>query len=947
MLHGLAGTPRPPRRTKTNAIGDIEGTRGAVSGQTRRIAESDIGGVRAGAMFAAGLEGDIRGFRGLLRTRARLEGDIAGLRATLGNDVPWPNGYAARRLLRLQARPWATVTIPFVVLVHATLPEWRSTLLGGRVIDDEFLDFRFELTDGTKIPHQVEYHDPFTGELVAWVRVPSWVMNQDLDLHLYYGRDDLPADEENPAAVWVDTAGRWSFPSGTDADGSNLVGTVGTGDLIGPAAAFTAGQTMVTADAAWLDGHAGRSVTWVMDPAASMVAAGVDQRIILQGDPAQPGHAGRGLLVVHDAVGFRSGAENVITVNMETDAGTVRLETAADTQKSGPQVMHFFWQSGQLPRLFRDGVEMAYAWRGSIVGGGATINGVITGSTKIEAGFGLGVGFEFAGTFDELRIHAAALTEGQVKAEGEMLRRPLMISGISSEERFSDSNPVVLAMADRATANTNTPTDIDVFANDNNAASLQVSSPSEEGGTVSESAGKAAYTPPANFTGFDFLRYWAVGPSGLLSPGIARVQVAPGGGSTSSGAELPSPLRTVNVFSQSGLDLAINTARAGDRVVLSDGVYGDLQNLDLQGTVENPIVFTAENRKGAKWPAGFVMPNGAENVRIHGIDLRDTSGNLMRGRGCWVYRCLIRPKYNAGSKSGTVCLTAQGNNATGWANGNVIAYCDFELHMDPADALPGVAVATNGWAADTIHHCLRGRHDKNNDGYHRYLRVDRIRLIGGPTRAVYSAPNGEFIEDVEDRTQSLVAIYWNVSNIYGVGHPTKETIFDCKGAKTVYEKMHLEVTSSSGHIQSRRGFETIFRAISGELNIQLESGPGSMIHDVDISGGKQVRMMAGTVPFSGTAPLGHEQCKDDVIGNVAGQCQIYIGRQFGSAYTYMPINARIEGGTPDTFTGYGPGASATFSANPTSFTPIAVPYLQAADVGIDAPWVGIRQPDWG
>ena len=47
-------------------------------------------------------------------------------------------------------------------------------------------DILFTLSDETtKVPHEIEFFDPGTGELVAWVNVPSVSAAIDTDMYMY------------------------------------------------------------------------------------------------------------------------------------------------------------------------------------------------------------------------------------------------------------------------------------------------------------------------------------------------------------------------------------------------------------------------------------------------------------------------------------------------------------------------------------------------------------------------------------------------------------------------------------------------------------------------------------------------------------------------------------------------------------------------------------------
>ena len=63
-------------------------------------------------------------------------------------------------------------------------------------------DILFTLSDGTtKISHETEKFNNTTGELVAWVGIPSLSSSQGTDIYIYYG-NSTATNQQNPTAVW-------------------------------------------------------------------------------------------------------------------------------------------------------------------------------------------------------------------------------------------------------------------------------------------------------------------------------------------------------------------------------------------------------------------------------------------------------------------------------------------------------------------------------------------------------------------------------------------------------------------------------------------------------------------------------------------------------------------------------------------------------------------------
>ncbi|KKL13454.1 hypothetical protein LCGC14_2525600, partial [marine sediment metagenome] len=66
----------------------------------------------------------------------------------------------------------------------------------------EGFDILFTSDDGaTKLDHEIEKYVTGTGELVAWVEIPSMSAGVDTDIYMYYGYASAP-DQSNAAGVW-------------------------------------------------------------------------------------------------------------------------------------------------------------------------------------------------------------------------------------------------------------------------------------------------------------------------------------------------------------------------------------------------------------------------------------------------------------------------------------------------------------------------------------------------------------------------------------------------------------------------------------------------------------------------------------------------------------------------------------------------------------------------
>ena len=67
---------------------------------------------------------------------------------------------------------------------------------------DDGDDILFTSSNGTsKLSHEIERFNGGTGELVAWVKVPTLSSSTDTDIYMYYG-NSLASNQQNTAGVW-------------------------------------------------------------------------------------------------------------------------------------------------------------------------------------------------------------------------------------------------------------------------------------------------------------------------------------------------------------------------------------------------------------------------------------------------------------------------------------------------------------------------------------------------------------------------------------------------------------------------------------------------------------------------------------------------------------------------------------------------------------------------
>ncbi|MGH2619584.1 MAG: DUF2341 domain-containing protein, partial [Anaerolineales bacterium] len=131
-----------------------------------------------------------------------------------GATAAWYNAtWLYRKPITIQSSqvPGSSNFSYFPVLINATDTAWKDTTNGGKVQQPDGGDILFTLSDGTtKLDHQIEKYVNTTGELVAWVEVPTVYATRETLIYIYYGTSSAQADQWNITGTW-DEGGAGNF----------------------------------------------------------------------------------------------------------------------------------------------------------------------------------------------------------------------------------------------------------------------------------------------------------------------------------------------------------------------------------------------------------------------------------------------------------------------------------------------------------------------------------------------------------------------------------------------------------------------------------------------------------------------------------------------------------------------------------------------------------------
>ena len=115
------------------------------------------------------------------------------------------NGFTGKATITIDHTQCGTAdTTSFPLLFNETIAGLKSTGNGGSVENANGYDIAFYSDSGltTLMDFEIETWSATTGELVAWVRVPTLSHTVDTVLYLGYGKSSITTDQSNRTGVW-------------------------------------------------------------------------------------------------------------------------------------------------------------------------------------------------------------------------------------------------------------------------------------------------------------------------------------------------------------------------------------------------------------------------------------------------------------------------------------------------------------------------------------------------------------------------------------------------------------------------------------------------------------------------------------------------------------------------------------------------------------------------
>lgn len=162
-----------------------------------------------------------------------------GVETEVGVTPPFFSNYNYRKKITIDSlKVEGTSDLTnFPVLISETDADLATTGNGGKVENTDGsggadgsttvpADFTFTDVDNTGLDFEIESYNSSTGEIVAWVEIPTLTHDSDYEVRMYYGDSNVTTSQENVSGTWnANYAGVWNFSTHSNDSTNNNDGT--------------------------------------------------------------------------------------------------------------------------------------------------------------------------------------------------------------------------------------------------------------------------------------------------------------------------------------------------------------------------------------------------------------------------------------------------------------------------------------------------------------------------------------------------------------------------------------------------------------------------------------------------------------------------------------------------------------------------------------------------
>jgi hypothetical protein len=356
--------------------------------------------------------------------------------------MAWYNSsWQYRKKITVDHTKVSSLASNFPVLISLTDANLKNTANGGHVGKSNGGDILFTSSDGTtKLKHEIQKYVNSTGQLIAWVKVPSLLSSADTDLYLYYGYASA-GDQADPTNAWNnDYRAVWHMNQDPSGSGKVILDSKGSGTTYD-------GDPNEMESADLVAGKIGNALNFdgspegiVLDTGLSWPTAAITIQFWIKPDAAgypmgllmETNNNKGGYVRYLPAGNFRLGLGNGSSLG--------ELTTSSTYSTGSWYLVHLTWDdSDDTMRIYVNGSadSNTLTLAGPIVWGASYKNSFIATAWNITNGGNQN------GIMDEVRVLNAALPSGWIATEYNNHNSPSTFYSVGSEQTPPIGFPII------------------------------------------------------------------------------------------------------------------------------------------------------------------------------------------------------------------------------------------------------------------------------------------------------------------------------------------------------------------------------------------------------------------------------------------------------------------------------------------------------------------------
>ena len=147
------------------------------------------------------------------------------------------NGYSFARAITIDhTKVPNTDQVNFPFLFSTTDPAFATIVNGGHVTNPNGYDIIFSTDPNgfNTLNYELEQYNPATGQVIAWVRIPTLSHTADTALYVFYGNESITTSQAHPTTVWDSNfKGVWHFSTPTTLSALDSTANANNGTING------------------------------------------------------------------------------------------------------------------------------------------------------------------------------------------------------------------------------------------------------------------------------------------------------------------------------------------------------------------------------------------------------------------------------------------------------------------------------------------------------------------------------------------------------------------------------------------------------------------------------------------------------------------------------------------------------------------------------------------